>query len=243
MAIRRNACSRLALPDLPEFAQAGRYGVPGTPPWCTRNSTHAEGPITISGRSNAEEDTAIALGKQLISIPDMVHQSRRYPLGIYRGLNFGLVLHPQGAPETYLEGTATRHGQLSSDAGARAVLNALDRLTGGYKAQAATARLPAAHEIADRINTLKAAHSIEPAPQRPATPHTAAAEDPVIARSAAGSTCQPPTSQRSSPSVPHPRRLLSLSSFASTRPCPLRPSPNPLTKIVSPATIRGKHAR
>ena len=206
MAIRRNACSRLALPDLPEFAQAGRYGVPGTPPWCTRNSTHAEGPITISGRSNAEEDTAIALGKQLISIPDMVHESRRYPLGIYRGLNFGLVLHPQGAPETYLEGTATRHGQLSSDAGARAVLNALDRLTGGYEAQAATARLPAAHE-------------------------------------AAGSTCQPPTSQRSSPSVPHPRRLLSLSSFASTRPCPLRPSPNPLTKIVSPAAIRGKHAR
>jgi hypothetical protein len=197
MAIRRNACSRLALPDLPEFAQAGRYGVPGTPPWCTRNSTHAEGPITISGRSNAEEDTAIALGKQLISIPDMVHESRRYPLGIYRGLNFGLVLHPQGAPETYLEGTATRHGQLSSDAVACAMLNALDRLTGGYKAQAATARLPAAHE-------------------------------------AAGSTCQPPTSQRSSPSVPHPRRLLSLSSFASTRPCPLRPSPNPLTKIVSP---------
>ena len=206
MAIRRNACSRLALPDLPEFAQAGRYGVPGTPPWCTRNSTHAEGPITISGRSNAEEDTAIALGKQLISIPDMVHESRRYPLGIYRGLNFGLVLHPQGAPEMYLEGTATRHGQLSSDAGARAVLNALDRLTGGYKAQSATARLPAAHE-------------------------------------AAGSTYQPPTSQRSSPSVPHPRRLLSLSSLASTRSCPLRPSPNPLTKIVSPATIRGKHAR
>ncbi len=159
-----------------------RYGVPGTPPWCTRNSTHAEGPITISGRSNAEEDTAIALGKQLISIPDMVHESRRYPLGIYRGLNFGLVLHPQGAPETYLEGTATRHGQLSSDAGARAVLNALDRLTGGYKAQAATAGLPAAYEIADRIKTLKAAHSIEPAPQRPATPHTAAAEDPVTAR-------------------------------------------------------------
>jgi len=76
----------------------------------------------------------------------MVHESRRYPLGIYRGLNFGLVLHPQGAPETYLEGTATQHGQLSSDPGARAVLNALDRLTGGYKAQAATARLPAAHE-------------------------------------------------------------------------------------------------
>jgi len=31
MAIRRNACSLLALPDFPEFAQAVRYGVPGTP--------------------------------------------------------------------------------------------------------------------------------------------------------------------------------------------------------------------
>ena len=30
MAIRRNACSLLALPDFPEFAQAVRYGVPGT---------------------------------------------------------------------------------------------------------------------------------------------------------------------------------------------------------------------
>ena len=182
MAIRRNACSRLALPDLPEFAQAGRYGVPGTPPWCTRNSTHAEGPITISGRSNAEEDTAIALGKQLISIPDMVHESRRYPLGIYRGLNFGLVLHPQGARRRTWKEPPRGTASFRVTQAQRAVLNALDRLTAGYKAQAATARLPAAHEIADRIKTLKAAHSIEPTPQRPATPHTAAAEDPVTAR-------------------------------------------------------------
>ena len=31
MAIRCNACSLLALPDFPEFAQAVRYGVPATP--------------------------------------------------------------------------------------------------------------------------------------------------------------------------------------------------------------------
>jgi len=30
-AIRRNACSLLALPDFPEFDQAVRFGVPGTP--------------------------------------------------------------------------------------------------------------------------------------------------------------------------------------------------------------------
>ena len=31
MATRRNACSLLAFPDFPEFAQAVRYGVPGSP--------------------------------------------------------------------------------------------------------------------------------------------------------------------------------------------------------------------
>ena len=30
MHISRNACSLVALPDFPEFAQAVRYGVPGT---------------------------------------------------------------------------------------------------------------------------------------------------------------------------------------------------------------------
>jgi hypothetical protein len=31
MHISRNACSPVALPDFPEFTQAVRYGVPGTP--------------------------------------------------------------------------------------------------------------------------------------------------------------------------------------------------------------------
>src|SRR5271157_4722505 len=31
MAVRRNACSLLTLPDSPEFAPAVRYGVPGSP--------------------------------------------------------------------------------------------------------------------------------------------------------------------------------------------------------------------
>ena len=31
MAIRRNACSLLALPDFPQFAQVVKYGVRGTP--------------------------------------------------------------------------------------------------------------------------------------------------------------------------------------------------------------------
>jgi hypothetical protein len=51
----------------------------------------------------------------------------------YRGLRFGLVLRPQFPTEVYLEGRALREDTLSRDhQGARAVLNALERLTGGY---------------------------------------------------------------------------------------------------------------
>jgi hypothetical protein len=54
-------------------------------------------------------------------------------VGVYRGLRFGLVLHPRFTPEVYLEGAATRQTMLNRDHhGPRAVLNALERLAGGY---------------------------------------------------------------------------------------------------------------
>jgi hypothetical protein len=66
---------------------------------------------------------------------------RRYPLGAYRGLIFGIVINPIGAPDAFLQGAATRHAPLSRDShGPRAVLNALERLAGTYETQAATAR-------------------------------------------------------------------------------------------------------
>jgi hypothetical protein len=52
---------------------------------------------------------------------------------VNRGLRFSVVLHPQFAPEVYLEGAATRQSMLSRDHhGPRAVLNAVERLAGGY---------------------------------------------------------------------------------------------------------------
>jgi len=66
-------------------------------------------------------------------LPKNVRETNRIPLGNYRGLRFGLVLHPQFAPEVYLEGSTTRMATLSRDHhGPRAVLNALERLAGGY---------------------------------------------------------------------------------------------------------------
>ena len=59
--------------------------------------------------------------------------SRRFALGTYRGLQFGIVLHSQFAPDAYLEGRATRESMLSRDHhGPRAILNALERLANGY---------------------------------------------------------------------------------------------------------------
>ena len=66
-------------------------------------------------------------------MPRNVRETTRVPLGIYRGLRFGLVLHPQFPPDVYLEGATTRQSMLSRDHhGPRAVLNALERLADGY---------------------------------------------------------------------------------------------------------------
>ena len=104
-------------------------------------AAHAGDPITIGDQAYAEQDVLKPLGKQLNALPDKVHETRPVPLGTYRGLRFGLVLYPHGAPDAFLEGATTRHAALSRDShGPRAVLNALDRLAGSYDAQAATAR-------------------------------------------------------------------------------------------------------
>ena len=94
---------------------------------------HADDPLAIGGREHRPEDILPALGRRLDALPEWVRETGRHPLGRYRGLAFGLVLHPGGAAEVFLEGAATRHGMLSRDhRGPRAVLNALDRLAGSY---------------------------------------------------------------------------------------------------------------
>jgi hypothetical protein len=182
-------------------------------------AAHARDPLTTA-----------ALERPLEALPESVVQTRRVPLGRYRGLAFGLVLHP-GATDVFLEGATIRHGMLSRDhRGPRAVLNALERLAGGYIGQRESARQelaiaegqhrdhqarigrPFAHdaylaelaelrdrlkaslsqatpeagavpasELAERIKALKAAQTIEAAPERTA-PRRVNAETPVTAR-------------------------------------------------------------
>lgn len=94
-------------------------------------AAHAGDPVTIGSRAYDRDDTLVVLGRELESLPREVRQERRVPLGVFRGLRFGLVLHPQFQTEVYLEGATTRHERFLRDRpGPRAVLNALDRLSG-----------------------------------------------------------------------------------------------------------------
>ena len=96
-------------------------------------SAHAGDPVTIGKRAWSREDTPNVLAQQLDHLTRNAHDTTRVPLGTYRGLRFGLVLHPQFPPDVFLEGAIMRCSTLSRDhQGPRAVLNALERLATGY---------------------------------------------------------------------------------------------------------------
>ena len=89
--------------------------------------------ILIGNRSVRHDEVMGALGARLDALPQYARQCQRVPLGVYRGLRFGLTVDPQYAPELYLEGAITRRSPLSREHhGPRTVLNALERLAGGF---------------------------------------------------------------------------------------------------------------
>ncbi len=96
-------------------------------------AAHAGAPMLVSGRPCSRDDAIALLAGQLDALPRNVRDQGRFPLGIYCGLRFGLVLYPQWTPEVYLEGATTRQSMLSREHhGPRAVLNAVERLAGAY---------------------------------------------------------------------------------------------------------------
>jgi N12 class adenine-specific DNA methylase len=96
-------------------------------------SAHAGDRIIIGQHRVSAEDTVAVLGDRLDALPVGVQETRDFPLGVYQGLRFGVLLHPQFAPEIYLEGAITRTAVLSREhRGPRAVLNALARLVESY---------------------------------------------------------------------------------------------------------------
>jgi N12 class adenine-specific DNA methylase len=97
---------------------------------------HADDRIVIGDRPYDSDDAMAVLGHRLDGLTRYPKETTRLSLGTYRGLGFGLVLHPQTSPELYLEGATVRQSGLSRDhQGPRAVLNALERLADGYAAE------------------------------------------------------------------------------------------------------------
>src|SRR5205807_9776174 len=95
----------------------------------------------VGGRACSREDVPGFLSSRLDALPRNVRETCRIPLGVYRGLRFGMVLHPQFSPDVYLEGTTTRQSMLSREHhGPRAVLNAVERLASGYGSECARVR-------------------------------------------------------------------------------------------------------
>ena len=72
-------------------------------------------PIIIGNRPTSHENVMHFLGASLDALPEHMTSLRRFELGIYRGLRFGIILHPMFAPEIYLEGSITRQSMLSKD--------------------------------------------------------------------------------------------------------------------------------
>ena len=220
--------------ELPGTIERLRQRLSGVTADMATASAHAGDGITLGSQPYLRDDAVAALGERLESLPQFVMQSRRVPLGSYRGLRFGLVLHSDRAPDVFLDGAGTHQTMLSRDhPGPRAILNALDRIADGFQSESEwvrrelslaetqlrdyEARLgrPFAHgdylreleslrdqlkaglagkpagegaeegptvsELAERIKAMKAATSVEAAPQR-SSRQGARAEEPVTAR-------------------------------------------------------------
>lgn len=76
------------------------------------------------------------LGKRLDGLPEKVSEMRRVRFGTYRGLEYGLILHAFGTPDVYIEGAATRRETMMRERfGARAMMNAVERLVDGQEAE------------------------------------------------------------------------------------------------------------
>jgi hypothetical protein len=94
---------------------------------------HGNDPLVIGSRTYAREDELAVLANKLDALPRNVSETTRVRLGVYRGLEFGIVVHPQFPPDVYMEGAIRGQSGLSRDhQGPRAVLNALERIANGY---------------------------------------------------------------------------------------------------------------
>ena len=105
--------ARRAKKDLPGTIERLKERLAGlTADQCTMKA-HEDDAITIGKRETS--DPLAALAAALDALPQFVMQDRRVQLGTYRGLRFGMVLHPQWRPQVFLEGAITRQDSLGEN--------------------------------------------------------------------------------------------------------------------------------
>lgn len=92
--------------------------------------------LTLGERTFSLASAAEPLGARLDQLPETVDELRDVPLGIYRGLRFGMVFHSRFSPDVYCQGQTRHRTQLGKNVGPRAVLNALARLLDGLPDEA-----------------------------------------------------------------------------------------------------------
>ncbi|HKQ48589.1 MAG TPA: DEAD/DEAH box helicase family protein [Phycisphaerae bacterium] len=125
--------ARRSVKDLPEKITRLNNRLSSLTADQTRVTAHARDPVTIYRREYAKDEAVAALGAQLDRLPRDVREEQRFPIGTYRGMRFGLVLHRDFPPDAYIEGETTRYDRLIRGShGPRAVLNALERLCNAY---------------------------------------------------------------------------------------------------------------
>jgi N12 class adenine-specific DNA methylase len=132
--------ARRRLRELPESISCTMQRVTHLAQDISTLAAHANDSLILGDRV-CNGDVLQVLGSSLKALPEKVPDTRHVPLGRFCGLRFGVVLHSQGSREVFLEGATTRYGLLSREShGPRAVLNALECLSGSYEAQCSAAR-------------------------------------------------------------------------------------------------------
>jgi len=92
-------------------------------------TSHAEAPCMIDELPCPRDQVISRLSEKLESLPKSIYESKKFHLGTYRGIPFGVVLHPQFPMDVYLEGKAFQMANLSREhQGPRAVFNAVERI-------------------------------------------------------------------------------------------------------------------
>ena len=131
---------RRRLRDLPDDIQRMHKRADGLKKDIATLQANPDHAVTLGARTLYGDEAVIALSDRLDSLPLSVSESRYIDLGTYRGLKFGVVLHPMSHPDLYLQGDAVRYADIRRDARGLALLNTLRRLADGYEGAAESTR-------------------------------------------------------------------------------------------------------